>query len=127
MNLHSIAAPYVAAVNPLVLCSLQASTGYTTSADGTRVPTYAASVNIECQLQALQYNDLIQISGLNTQGKRLACYIQGDWEGLVRSDSKGGDLLTTPDGRVWLCAMVLENWSLSAGWTKLCLTLQDGS
>ena len=127
MNLHSIVSPYISPVNPPLLCSLQVSTGYTTGLDGSRVPTYALPVQIECQCQALQYNDLMQTSGLNIQGKRLAMYILGDWEGLVRSDQKGGDLVTLPDGSVWLCAMVLENWSLSSGWTKICATLQDGS
>jgi len=127
MNLHGIVGPIVAAVNPPLLCSLQASTGYTTASDGTRVPSYAAPVQIEVQAQALTYNDLVQIDGLNIQGKRLAMYIQGDWEGLVRSDSKGGDLITLPDGTVWLCAQVLEDWALSSGWTKICATLQGYS
>ncbi len=127
MNLHSICTGYISVINPPLLCSLQSSTGYTTSGDGTRVPAYAAPVDIYCQCQALQYNDIAQTNGLNIQGKRLAMYINGDWEGLVRSDSKGGDLITTPDGQVWLCAMVLENWSLTSGWTKICATLQDDS
>jgi hypothetical protein len=42
----------------------------------------------------------------------------------VRTDQKGGDLLTMPDGSVWLVAMVLEHW---ADWTSVAITLQDGS
>jgi len=127
MNLHGIVAPYVASVNPFLLCSLQASNGYTILPDGSQVPGYADPVAIEVQCQALTYNDLMQISGMNIQGKRQAMYIVGDWNGLVRSESKGGDLITTPDGQVWLCAMVLENWSMSSGWTKICATLQNGA
>jgi hypothetical protein len=110
-----------------LLCTLQASTGNATAADGSRTPTYAAPVQIQVQVQALQYNDIAQVNGLNIQGKRLAMYIQGNWDGVVRNDQKGGDLITLPDNTVWLCAMVLENWSLSAGWTKICATLQDGA
>ena len=127
MNLHSIVAPVIAAINPPLLCSLQASSGYNTSSDGTRVPAYAAPVDIEVQCQALAYKDLVQIEGLNLNGRKLAMYILGDWNGVVRSESKGGDLITLPDGSVWLCAMVLENWNLSAGWTKIAAVLQDGS
>jgi len=124
MNLHSIVAPVIAAVNPPLLCTLQASTGYSTAGDGARVPSYAAPVNIEIQCQALTYNDLTQVNGLNIQGKKLAMYIFGDWEGVVRSESKGGDLITLPDGTVWLCVMVLEDWALSSGWTKIAAALQ---
>lgn len=127
MNLHSIVAPVVAAINPPLLCSLQSSTGYTTNAQFQQVPAYAKAVNVQVQCQALQYKDLMQLNGLNIQGTRLAMYIQGNWNGAVRSQNKGGDLITTPDGQVWLAALVLENWSLSAGWTKLAVTLQDGS
>jgi hypothetical protein len=127
MNLQNIAAKYVAVVNPWLLCTLQPSLPPTIQADGTQVPQYGPAQNIQCQVQALTYNDLMQTSGLNIQGRRVAIYINGDWEGVVRSEQKGGDLITTPDGSVWLCAMVLEPWALTAGWTKICATLQDGS
>lgn len=127
MNLHNIVAPYVAAVNPWLLCTLQPSIGNTIAADGTPIPSYGTPQAIQCQVQAMTYNDLMQTSGLNIQGRRVSIYINGDWEGVVRSEQKGGDLITTPDGAVWLCAMVLEPWSLTAGWTKICATLQNGS
>jgi hypothetical protein len=126
MNLHSIVAPYVGTVNPPLLCSLQSSTGYTTSNYG-RTPTYAAPVNVEVQCQALSYSDLRMLDSLNISGKRLAGYLTGNWDGVVRSETKGGDLVTLPDGSIWLCAYVLENWSLSSGWTKVCLTLQNNA
>lgn len=126
MNLHSIVAPYIAAVNPWMTVTIQRSTGYTTLPNGKQVPSYE-TVTAQAQCQALQYNDIQQVSGLSVQGRRQALYITGDWEGLVRADQKGGDLVTFPDGSVWLCAMVLEPWSATAGWTKICVTLQNGS
>jgi hypothetical protein len=75
----------------------------------------------------LTYQDLQKLQGLNIAGVRKAGYLYGAWYGTVRSAQKGGDLLTTPDGQVWLVAYVLENWDISAGWTKVCLTLQNGS
>jgi len=40
---------------------------------------------------------------------------------------KGGDLITEPDGTVWLVTTELEAWSASAGWTKVAVTQQNGS
>ena len=127
MNLHSIASQYVSAVNPWMTLQIQVSTGYTTGADGTRVPTYAPSVPVQAQVQTLQYNDIKQLDGLNLQGNRLALYMTGDWNGIVRSKQKGGDLITFPDGSVWLAAVVLEGWSATANWTKLAATTQNNS
>jgi hypothetical protein len=124
VNLHGIVGPIVAAVNPWVTASIQVSTGYTTSGDGSRVPGYAAPVPVQAQVQALQYNDIVQLDGLNIQGERRAMYLDGDWEGVVRQDGKGGDLITLPNGSIWLVALVLENWSTSAGWVKVAVTRQ---
>ena len=127
MNLHGIASGYVAAVNPWLTASIQASTGYTTNSDGSRVPSYAAAVAVQVQMQSLTYRDLQQLDGLNLQGERRALYVNGDWQGSVRPDNKGGDIITMQDGTVWLVAQVLENWYSNDGWVKLCVTRQDGS
>ena len=82
---------------------------------------------VEAQVQALTFRDITMVEGLNLQGDRLAIYFNGRVEGLVRPDRRGGDLVTMPDGSVWLVAMVLEGWSRSANWTKVAVTLQNGS
>jgi len=127
MNLHNIVGPCVAAINPWVIATIQASTGYATSDDGSRVPSYAAPVSVQIQAQALQYNDIAQIDSLNIQGERRAMYINGNWEGVARPDSKGGDLIALPDGSIWLVALVLENWASSDGWVKVAVTRQLAS
>ena len=124
MNLHSIVGPCVAAVNPWLTASIQRSTGYTTADDGSRVPTYQTA-SVKAQVQALTYSDLQQINGLNIQGERRAMYLDGSWDGVVRVDGRGGDLITLPDGSVWLVAQVLEDWSSTAGWVKVCVTRQN--
>jgi hypothetical protein len=124
MNLHNIVSGYVGTINPFVTASIQKSSGYTTAADGTRTPTYLAPISISVQLQALQYNDLMAIDGLNIQGERYAIYVNGTWEGTVRADGSGGDLITLPDGSIWLVVFVFENWGYTAGWSKLCVTRQ---
>lgn len=127
MNLHSIASRYVGAVNPSLKCFFQRSSGYTISGDGTRVPTYAVAVEMQAQVQALQYKDLMQLDGLNINGEKRAMYVSGNWTGVDRPDQKGGDLITLEDGTVWLTALVLENWYAMDGWVKLAVVKQNGS
>jgi len=122
MNLHGIAGPIVAAVNPMIQGTLLSSTGYTTSADGTQVPTYAAPVTGPMQVQALTYKDLQQIDGLNIQGEARAIYLYGDWNGVVRPDSKGGDLIAF-NGQQWLVKQTLEQWG---NWCKVVAVRQMG-
>lgn len=124
MNLNRIAAGYVSAVNLRVQLRIQQSTGYATNADGSRLPTYAPEVVAWGQVQALQYTDIMMLDRLSVQGTRRAVYLEGDWKGLVRPEQRGGDLITFPDGSVWLVAVVLEHWD---DWVKLAVTLQDGS
>jgi len=129
MNLQSITASAVSAVNPMVPCSLQVSTGSTTNADFSKSPSYAAAVPVMGQVQALSFGDLAQVDGLNIQGIKKAIYLQGDIEGLLRPSGKGGDLITMPDGTVWLVVMVLEAWGNNTGktggnWCKVAVTVQ---
>ncbi|MEK7888228.1 hypothetical protein AAB992_14005 [Burkholderia contaminans] len=125
MNLHGITAPCVAAVNPWVTVSLQASSGYSTAPDGTRTPAYANPVAMAAQLQSLTSKDLVQLEGLNVQGEQRALYLYGNWQGVLRPEVKGGDLVTLPDGSPWLVTHVLENWSLTCNWCKVCVTRQQ--
>ncbi len=120
MNLHGIAGPIIAAVNPMIQGTLTASTGYTTSADGSQVPSYAAPVTAPMQVQALTYKDLQQIDGLNIQGEARAIYLYGDWNGVLRPDSKGGDLISF-NGQQWLVKQTLETWP---DWCKVVAVRQ---
>lgn len=122
MNLHGIAGPAVAAVNPQVPVRIQISTGYTTEATGRRVPTYAPPITRMAQVQPLTFRDLQQIEGLNLQGERRGIYLFGHIDGIVRQESKGGDLITLPDDSVWLVAMILEDWP---DWVKAAITRQN--
>jgi hypothetical protein len=82
-------------------------------------------VQVMGQMQALTFDDIHQLDWLTIQGTRRAIYLEGNWEGLVRSKQKGGDLITFPDGSVWLIVHVLERWHGS--WCKVAVALQDGS
>lgn len=120
MNLHGIAAPIIGTVNPFIAGTLTASAGYTTSADGTQVPAYAAPVTAMIQVQALTYSDLQQVSGLNIQGEARAVYLYGDWNGVLRPEAKGGDLIAF-NGQQWLVKQTLETWP---DWCKVVAVRQ---
>jgi len=125
MNLHNIAGNIVSAINPWVNASIQMSDGYTTAANLTRTPKYKPAIDVMAQMQALTYNDLVQVSGLNIQGEKRAMYLNGDWKGVSRQDGKGGDIITLADSSVWLVVQVLENWEFMAGWVKVAVVRQQ--
>lgn len=125
MNLHGIAGPIIAAVNPTISADFQRSTGSTTLASGKQVPTYADAVCVPAQVQALTYRDLLQLEGLNIEGSRVAIYLYGEANNVVRVTQKGGDLITIRSGAnrgVYLTAQVLEQWP---DWCKVAATLQN--
>ena len=123
MNLHGIVSTVISAVNPQLPVTLRLSTGtMTTLADGTRVPAYQEVDGVFAQVQAQTYKDIQQLDSLNLQGTRKVVYLSGEIDGLVRATSKGGDLITFPDGSVWLVALVLEQWP---DWVKAAITLQN--
>lgn len=129
MNLHRIVSGVIAGVNPFLPVVVRQSTGNTPSpaGDGTRVPSYAAPVQISAQIQPAPMSMLRQIEGLNLQGTHKTLYTNGAINGEVRIELKGGDLITLPGGGVWLVVAVPEAWNITAGWTRALITLQNGS
>lgn len=128
MNLHAIAGPIVAAVNPSVIGLYQASTGSVTALDGSRTPGYADAVRVQIQMQMMTFKDLQQVDGINQNGEKRAMYISGRWEGVSRPEARGGDLVTLEgDGSIWLVSQVLENWATTDCWCKVAVVKQDGS
>lgn len=80
------------------------------------------SRSVMAQAQALTGKDIRQIEGLNLSGDMQTFYFEGRVDGLVRADSKGGDLITKPDGTVWLVGAVLERWP---DWVKVVAVRQN--
>lgn len=122
MNLHGMAVGAISAINPMVKLTVRVSTGYTTDANHQRVPSYKPPVTVMGQVQPLTWRDIQHLDGLNLQGNRQAVYINGQVDGLVRPDNKGGDLITMEDGSVWLVVQMLETWP---DWCKAAVVLQD--
>lgn len=122
MNLHAIAGPAVAAVNPTVEVTVRPNTGgYVTNPDGSRTPSFGPSITAKAQIQSLTYNDIMQLDGLSLNGERRAIYLTGDLQALDRPDQRGGDLVIFPNGTTWLVAQVLEHWP---DWCKVAVTQQ---
>ena len=124
MNLRSIANGATRAVNPNIKAIVRVSAGYDTRADGNRVPKYD-NLPFRAQVQALQYNDMVHLEGLNIQGIRRAIYLNGTIDSVKRINRDGGDLIkiaTGPDAGTWLVSLVLEQWH---DWAKCAVTLQN--
>lgn len=120
MNLHAIVSPVIGVVNPNVMATVMMSTGYTIDANSKQVPAYTQFDRVPAQVQALSFGDIQKLAGLNLQGVRRAIYLTGNWDGLVRGERRGGDLIVIGD-QTWLVAIALESWP---DWTKVAATLQ---
>lgn len=119
MNLHAIASGVLGAVNPPTSVTVKQSTGYTTAADGSQVPTYNM-ISTTGQQQALSGGDILRLNNLNVQGATTKMYLNGNYEGMFRVLGKGGDLLAF-GGQTYLVSAVLERWP---DWCCVALTMQ---
>jgi hypothetical protein len=121
MNLHGIVSGAIGAINPQEVAIIQRSNGYITDDSGRQVPSYAPLKAVRCQVQSLQYNDLMQIDGLNIQGVKRKIYVNGHLDPVIRSRREGGDLIQLPNGDTYLIVQVLEHWH---DWSCLAVVLQ---
>ena len=120
MNLRAIANNTSVIVNPNVTVTVLVSTGYTIGSGLKQVPSYATPISGPAQIQALDSVELRHLDKLNIQGVRRAAYLRENLAGIIRPDSKGGDIIQI-SGRDWLVVKVLETWP---NWTKVAIVLQ---
>jgi len=129
VDLRTIANAVSNCVNPNIIVRLQTSAGSTLGAAGRQQPQYNPAITGPAQIQALDNVDLKKIEGMNISGSVRAIYMKGNLAGVIRPDSKGGDLITVPAAPgvpalfvgLWLTAKVLESWPL---WTKVVIVKQ---
>ena len=129
MDLRTIANAVSNCVNPNIIVRLQTSAGSTLGAAGRQQPQYNPAITGPAQIQALDNVDLKKMEGMNISGSVRAIYMKGNLAGVIRPDSKGGDLITVPAAPgvpalfvgLWLTTKVLESWPL---WTKICIVKQ---
>ena len=125
MNLRALANALTSQINANQSISWVQNTGYTINAAGKRTPT-TTTVSIMAQIQALSGGDLMHMDGMNLQGVMRTVFMYGNPQGVVRVDSKGGDILQFPEipggvTRNWLVTQVIETWP---NWAKVVVTLQ---
>lgn len=129
MNLHQIARTRggITRVNPEVKLQIKVSTGSTILLDGTPVPQYASEILHWGQVQPLSQKSLQHVQALNLQGTLRSIYMNGNVNGQVRFQAKGGDLITVmsgPNAGVYLVVLVEEAWT---DWSHCVCTLQNES
>jgi len=125
MNLHSIVNSAIKRVNPDISATLKRSTGFTVETNGKQTPTYSTLTGM-IQVQATSGKDLEHMNNLNIQGVFRTVYLLGNWAGVVRTDSKGGDIMSFPQipgGTVhnWKVINVKETWP---DWSSVIVVLQ---
>jgi hypothetical protein len=132
MDLRTIANQVSNTINPNIIVSLQTSNGFAIGTGRRQVPSYNSPIVGPAQVQALDNSDLKQLDGLNISGSIRALYMRGNLAGVIRPDSKGGDLITINSQvgappllvGLWLITKVLESWPL---WTKVVIVKQEPS
>lgn len=125
MNLHGIVRGVITAINPDRTISLLRSTGYTVLPGGKQVPTQT-TLSGPAQIQALGPSDLKHMNDLNLQGVMRKVYLYGNWQGAIRADATGGDVLQfaqIPGGAAqnWKVVTVFESWP---DWCSVGVVLQ---
>ena len=125
MNLHNAVRGAIRVVNPDITATLLRSTGYTTGTDGKQTPTYS-TLSGSIQVQGLSGTDLRHTDSLNIQGVLRKVYINGNWAGVIRVDSKGGDIMKFPQipgaaVQDWRVVEVSETWP---DWSSVIVCLQ---
>lgn len=123
MNLRAIANAATRTVNPNLTVSWRAYSGYSISAAGKAVPTYAADVPLVAQVQALTRKEVEHIAAMNLSPCDRAAYVNGAVAAYDRVAQTGGDLLVF-EGVVWKVMAILEGWT-TAGWMKVALVQQN--
>ena len=126
MNLHGLVKGTIGIVNPEIPVTLLQSTGYTTNADGTRVPTFSRDIK-NCQVQSTSGPDIQQLAALNIQGVVRVVFLDGNWNGVVKADNTGGDILKfSPaagcSSHDWKVAAVKESWP---HWSSVYVVMQS--
>lgn len=123
MNLRAIANAATQTINPNTTVTVKISNGYTKAPSGGRqIPQYITETG-QANIQALDGKDLKQLDGLSIQGTIRAAYLYGNLAGVVRPDSKGGDLVEF-SGQSWLVVKVLETWP---DWCKVAIVYQGAA
>lgn len=120
MNIRGIANNVSNVVNSNTLITYYQSNGYTIGDGAKQIPAYLDGIDGYGNIQALDSIDLKHLEGLNIQGVIRAIYLYGDVAGVIRPDTRGGDLINVC-GQQWLVVKVIEHWKT---WVKAAIQYQ---
>lgn len=124
MNLRGIANAAIQPINPNISIVVSIPNGYTIDPDTLfQVPAFITET-AQGNVQALDGDDLKQISYLNMQGQIRAVYLYGAIAGLVKPDAQPSAVLTFAHGGLsgdWGVFKVLETWQ---NWCKVAVVYQ---
>lgn len=125
MNLHQLVRGAISSINPDQPITIKKFTGYDNSGVYA-IPTYE-SFETTAQIQPIRSSDIQHINNFNTSSVYKNMYLNGDWNGLNRAIGSGGDLVIW-NNQTWYIVAVDENFSPTAGWTKItvCLQIDEG-
>jgi hypothetical protein len=131
MNLRGLANSATRRANPNQTITWKRATGVITQdAAYARTPQYETVV-LEAQVQAIDGEGLRRAEVLGISGIMRTVFIYGNMHGIVRTDMKGGDLLSFPElpgeaDKSWKIFDQVMNWS---GWSSAHVVLQpnDGN
>jgi hypothetical protein len=121
LNLHDFAFGVTSVINGKKPVTILLSTGYTIGPDGTQNPSYTTVTAIADE-QPITTGDIRHMDAMNIQGVRRDFYITGNVHAIERLNSRGGDIVVTPDLDQWLVHEVAERWPQ---WVKVLTTLQN--
>ena len=122
INVRAIANRATSGINPNLRIGYRAYAGYTKDAAYKPVPSYADSVEIVAQVQALSKKEIEHLDNLNISNATRSVYANRQISCVDRVTQSGGDLLDF-EGAAWLAVAVLEGWT-TAGWCKVAVARQ---
>lgn len=120
MNLRGLVRNAITQINPDIPAKIRVSNGWVTLASGRRVPSYLPDQDVMIQFQPLTSEDVKQMDGLNVTGIYKSVHAYGNFFGVNREKSKGGDLFII-QSEIWMVVKILELWP---DWCRLMVQLQ---
>ena len=126
MNLRQLANSATRRANQNHMIIWRRATGtITQNPNYSRDPQYE-DLTVEAQIQAISSEGLRRADALGISGVMRTLFIYGNMHGIVRTDMKGGDLLTFPEvpgeaDKPWKVFGEVINWD---GWSSAHVVLQ---
>lgn len=122
MNLRKIANLATSTINRNIPAVLARNIGFIINADYSRSPTFEY-FTAQIQVQAVTEDMLAFMQNQGIQGVLRSVYLDGNWSGIIRADSKGGDILKF-NGYDWMVVHVIESWP---DWSHVIVAQQNMS